>query len=75
MKLADVLNRIDTIFIVMLENRSFDHILGYLSLAPFNRDVEGIAQAWKKPYSNAYKGITQAPWHRSDPYVAIDPPH
>jgi phospholipase C len=76
MQLHEVLkDRIDTIFIVIMENRSFDHMLGYLSLAPFNRDVEGISQAWKKSYSNTWDGITQNPWHRSDPSVEIDPPH
>lgn len=50
-------------------------MLGYLSLAPFKRDVQGIAQAWQAGYSNTFKGIKQPPWHRSDSYVAIDPPH
>jgi phospholipase C len=37
------LNKIDTIIIVMMENRSFDHMLGYLSLPDYGRtDVEGL---------------------------------
>ncbi len=75
MKLSDQLAEIETIFIVMLENRSFDHILGYLSLPPCNRDVEGIRQAWSSNYVNQFKGVTYAPWHRSDPYIPVDPPH
>src|SRR5713226_7179137 len=37
------LNKIETIVIVMMENRSFDHMLGYLSLPDSGRtDVEGL---------------------------------
>lgn len=37
------LNKIETIVIVMMENRSFDHMLGYLSLPDYGRtDVEGL---------------------------------
>jgi phospholipase C len=31
------LSPIRTIVVVMMENRSFDHLLGYLSLPPFKR--------------------------------------
>ena len=30
------LSRVKTIVMVMMKNRSFDHLLGYLSLAPYN---------------------------------------
>jgi len=30
------LNLIEHIFVVMMENRSFDHMLGYLDLPPHN---------------------------------------
>ena len=49
------LSDIQTIVVVMMENRSFDHILGYLSLPPFNRtDVDGlkINPAWLAQYTN-----------------------
>ena len=37
------LDPIKTIVVVMMENRSFDHMLGYLSLPPFNRtEVDGL---------------------------------
>ncbi len=37
------LNKIETIVIVMMENRSFDQMLGYLSLPEYDRkDVEGL---------------------------------
>ena len=75
MKLSDKLAEIETIFIVMLENRSFDHMLGYLSLPPYNRDIEGIKQAWSSNYTNVFYLATYRPWYRSDPYVPVDPPH
>jgi phospholipase C len=41
-RMAIDLNLIKTIVVVMMENRSFDHMLGYLSLPPSNRkDVDG----------------------------------
>jgi len=39
------LNKIRTIVLVMMKNRSFDHMLGYLSLPPFSRPaVDSIAK-------------------------------
>lgn len=75
MKLSDKLAEIETIFVVTLENRSFDHMLGYLSLPPFNRGIEGIKQAWSSGYASVFNGTKYPPWHRSDPYIAVDPPH
>src|SRR5208282_1340299 len=75
MKLSEKLAEIETIFIVMLENRSFDHMLGYLSLPPYKRDIEGIRQAWAKNYASVCDAKPYPPWHRSHPYVPIDPPH
>jgi phospholipase C len=75
MKLSDKLAEIETIFIVMMENRSLDHMLGYLSLPPYNRDLEGIKQAWGKNYASILDNRPYPPWHRADPYVSVDPPH
>ena len=36
------LTKIDHIVVVMLENRSFDHMLGYLSLEGGRSDVDGL---------------------------------
>ena len=37
------LGNIDTIIVVIMENRSFDHMLGYLSLPDYGRtNVEGL---------------------------------
>ena len=44
---------IEHIFVVMMENRSFDHLLGYLDLAPHNRtDIIGIKDAQIRGYGN-----------------------
>jgi phospholipase C len=36
------LERIEHIVVLMLENRSFDHTLGYLSLEGARDDVDGL---------------------------------
>ncbi len=39
---ADNLQKIDKIVVLMMENRSFDHMLGYLKLEEHRDDVEGL---------------------------------
>src|SRR5689334_9625846 len=46
------LNKIDHIVVLMLENRSFDHMLGYLTLEAGRSDVDGL----KASMSNMYRG-------------------
>jgi phospholipase C len=46
------LRKIDHIVVLMLENRSFDHMLGYLSLEGARPDVDGL----KASMANTYKG-------------------
>jgi phospholipase C len=48
------LKKIDHIVVLMLENRSFDHMLGYLSLEGSRLDVNGL----KASMSNRHKGKT-----------------
>jgi len=56
------LKNIEHIFIVMMENRSFDHLLGYLELPPHNRtDIVGIKDARTKGYGNLHNGSNYAP--------------
>ena len=43
--MADLIRDIDTVVIVLMENRSFDHILGYLGLPPFNLPLRGFRKA------------------------------
>ncbi|HWV99194.1 MAG TPA: alkaline phosphatase family protein [Candidatus Acidoferrum sp.] len=75
------LDDIKTVVIVLMENRSFDHMLGYLSLPPYNRtDVEGQSTdaAWLSKFANADGGQVFQPFHNDDPYFlppGFDPPH
>jgi phospholipase C len=75
------LNSIKTIVIVMMENRSFDHMLGYLSLPPFNRkDVDGqsLDPAWLSRFTNYDNAAAIPPFHSADPHTMpddFDPPH
>ncbi len=74
------LDLVKTIVVVMMENRSFDHFLGYLCLEPFNRkDVEGIKStpAWQTKAASDYNGAKYCPFLLTDPYDLIDadPPH
>jgi phospholipase C len=74
------LTLIKTIVVVMMENRSFDHLLGYLSLDPFNRNnVEGLktTSAWQQKAASDYDGAKYYPFLLTDPYDLIDadPPH
>jgi len=56
MSLADI----ETIIIVLMENRSFDHMMGYLSLASTSSPmaVEGLKDdaAWRDPLTNIASG-------------------
>src|ERR1700682_1388668 len=59
----DNLAKIDHIVVLMMENRSFDHILGYLSLPGSGRtDVDGL----KSNMHNTYKGVDYFPRRRTD---------
>jgi phospholipase C len=75
------LNDIKTIVVVLMENRSFDHMLGYLSLPPFNRtDINGqcLDAAWLAQFANPDAGQTFQAFHNDQPYylpVGFDPPH
>ena len=46
------LDKVDTVFVVKMENRSFHHMLGYLELSPYNKLVVGIKDAWLKNFVN-----------------------
>lgn len=75
------LSSIKNIVIVMMENRSFDHMLGYLSLPPFNRkevDGQSLDPAWLAKFTNYDGGVAYQPFHSADPHTMpddFDPPH
>jgi len=71
---------IETIIIVMLENRSFDHMLGYLSLDetadPLAVDGLRSDKAWRNSYANI-AATTAYNLHRLSAIQSVkdDPPH
>src|SRR5438128_811139 len=72
---------IKTVVIALMENRAFDHMLGYLSLPPYNRtDVEGQSTdpAWLAQFANVDGAQSFQAFHNTDPYYlppGFDPPH
>jgi len=74
-----VLDQIDTIVFMMLENRSFDHMLGHLSLPPFadGTDVDGLKAPLNNPaYENVdASGQSYYPFQLRDGTLSTDVPH
>lgn len=73
-----VLDQIDTIVIVMLENRSFDHMLGHLSMARFGnrKDVAGLVDPEANlDYTNFLDSQGYQPFELKDGPLPHDLPH
>lgn len=71
------LSDIETIIIVIMENRSFDHMMGYLSLDG-SLGVEGLRAdaTWRAQHANIHAGKTYPPFAISpDAAPCSDPPH
>lgn len=73
--MATDLNLIHTIVVVMMENRSFDHALGYLGLEGY--PVNGLRgdAAWLTNVANPYGGYLYRPFLYTDDRLPADPPH
>jgi phospholipase C len=76
---TDLRSLVDTIVVVMMENRSFDHLLGFLSHEAYGgrRDVNGLHQEgaafdWDNPDET---GNLYAPTATPDGYLPCDLPH
>jgi len=65
------LNDIDHIVVVMLENRSFDHMLGYLRLEAGRQDVDGL----RGTEVNFLNGAPHSPQRMASPMMNGDPCH
>ena len=65
------LDKVDHIVVLMLENRSFDHMLGYLSLYGKRSDVDGLQPG----FSNEYQGRTYRVHHLDSTALGLDPDH
>src|SRR5215212_9285582 len=65
------LEKIDHIVVLMMENRSFDHMLGYLKLEGTNPEVDGL----DSEMSNTYAGKTYAVHRLPGTVFEHDPGH
>jgi phospholipase C len=65
------LQKIDHIVVLMLENRSFDHMLGYLSLEGGRDDIDGL----REDLANDYDGRRYPIHHLETTAILDDPDH
>jgi phospholipase C len=65
------LAKIDHIVILMLENRSFDHMLGYLSLEGGRDDIDGL----REELANDHEGRSYPVRHLKTTAIPDDPDH
>ncbi len=68
---AELLAHGETIVVLCMENRSFDHYLGALRLAEGRGDVDGLTGS----ESNSTAGGTPIAVHQLDDFTPEDPPH
>ncbi len=65
------LEKVDHIVVLMMENRSFDHMLGYLSLTGGRADIDGL----RPGLGNEYLGRSYPVHHLATTKVGVDPSH
>jgi phospholipase C len=65
------LEKVDHIVVLMLENGSFDHMLGYLSLEGARGDVDGL----RPEFANEHDGRSYPVHHLGSTVIADDPDH
>ena len=65
------LEKIDHIVVLMLENRSFDHMLGYLSLEGGRNDIDGL----REEFANEHDGRRYPVHHLRTTAILDDPDH
>ena len=65
------LEKVDHVVVLMLENRSFDHMLGYLSLEGGRGDVDGLREG----LANEHQGRRYPVHHLDTTAIAQDPDH
>lgn len=69
--LAANLEKVDHVVVMMLENRSFDHMLGYLSLTGRRPDIDGL----RSGFANEYQGRIYPVHHLDTTALDVDPDH
>ena len=70
---ADAVNleKVDHVVVLMLENRSFDHMLGYLSLTGERPEIDGL----RPGLANQYQGRSYPVHHLAATALEMDPDH
>lgn len=73
--MAGILDNINSIVLVMMENRSFDHLLGHLTIDNPALDINGLRVPFDQ-YNNKYKGTFFPIYSRdNDAELTADVPH
>jgi phospholipase C len=73
--MANILDKVKTVVLLMFENRSFDNMLGHLSYEKINNQVDGL-KAPLSNFNNIYKGDTYNAYAiRGDTQLPVDLPH
>ena len=65
------LRKVDHVVVLMLENRSFDHMLGSLSLSGRRADIDGL----RPEFANEHAGRTYPVHHLDTTALELDPDH
>ena len=73
--MTNLADKISTVVLVVMENRSFDHMLGHLKYEGFMPDVDGLDQNLAQ-YQNLYQGNVFTPFAvQEDHQLVSDVPH
>lgn len=72
--MSSLRDRVSTVVLVMMENRSFDHMLGHLKKERLVPDVDGFGDD-PSLYNNVYQGVPYPPFPLEPTALTIDLPH
>jgi phospholipase C len=73
--MANILDKVKTVVLLMYENRSFDHMLGHLSLEKINNQADGLRSPLRN-FNNIYEGDTYNAYAiEEDSQLPFDLPH
>jgi len=78
MNLDELRSKVETIAFIMMENRSFDHVLGHLSLPSYGgrANVEGVRDLTNPAFQNSSQnGTLIGPFEMGDKAFPNDLPH
>lgn len=74
--MPNLLDQVSSIVLVMMENRSFDHFLGSMTLQDPTVDINGLKKDLIDSYNNVYNGTPFPVFERSsDNELPFDVPH